>query len=46
MIINYLLVRPIELIISWLGILQLGFFALYIFTYKDFKQAEVKDYNK
>ena len=28
-----------------LGILQLGFFALYIFTYKDFKLAAVKDYN-
>ena len=29
-----------------LGLLQLGFFALYIFTYKDFKRAAVKDYNK
>ena len=28
-----------------LGLLQLGFFALYIFTYKDFKLAAVKDYN-
>ena len=28
-----------------LGLLQLGFFALYIFTYKDFKLAGVKDYN-
>ena len=29
-----------------LGLLQLGFFALYMFTYKDFKLAAVKDYNK
>ena len=28
-----------------LDLLQLGFFALYIFTYKDFKLAAVKDYN-
>ena len=29
-----------------LGLLQLTFFALYIFTYKDFKIAAVKDYSK
>ena len=29
-----------------LGLLQLGFFALYMFTYKDFKLVAVKDYNK
>ena len=28
-----------------LDLLQLGFFALYIFTYKDFKLAAVTDYN-
>ena len=28
-----------------LSLLQQGFFALYIFTYKDFKLAAVKDYN-
>ena len=29
-----------------LGLLQLGFFALYIFNYKDFKLASLKDYNR
>ena len=29
-----------------LGLLQPGFFALYIFIYKVFKWAAVKDYNK